>query len=296
MARIFVRPKWKKHLVKILEKEEGVDAVLFFQIPLNHMTGIPTTIKKKFGLPVIFFDGDMPVSLPRYGGYTFNYYINTDLREYDAFIINSEGVTDELEALGAQNIYVVHYGADPSVFSPVDVQQDIDIFFYGSSPKFRKNWILSMFTNPSKRLKDVSFALGGTATWSDIDLGLAKNLGTVPFNAWRSFCCRSKINLNITRESHAKTYATSSSRPFELAALGCCIVSNPYNGIEKWFEIGEEIFVVESEDEAIELYHWLLSSDDERRKVGRKARKRALREHTFKHRAKQLLDIIEKIA
>ena len=40
-------------------------------------------------------------------------------------------------------------------------------------------------------------------------------------------------------------HITSTSRPFELAAMECCIVSHPYKGLDKWFTKGKEIFVVE---------------------------------------------------
>ncbi len=118
-------------------------------------------------------------------------------------------------------------------------------------------------------------------------------IGDLSYSEWRQFCCRSKINLNITRWSHTNVYASSTSRPFELAAFGSCIVSQPYNGIEEWFEVGKELLVVNNEGEAIETYRRLLGDAREREGVGNKARERVLREHTFKHRAIELTDIIQ---
>ncbi len=126
-------------------------------------------------------------------------------------------------------------------------------------------------------------------------MGNAKMIGDLSYSEWREFCCRSKINLNITRWSHTSIYASSTSRPFELAAFGACIVSQPYNGIEEWFEVGKELFVVNNESEAIETYRRLLHNEEEREKIGNRARERVLREHTFKHRAEQLVGIIEKL-
>jgi len=117
----------------------------------------------------------------------------------------------------------------------------------------------------------------------------------LPFSQWRNFACRSKINLNIPRENHAKTYATSTSRPFELAAMGCCIISSPYSGLEKWFEIGHEILVAESVEEAVDLYRELLGDDKARARLGQSARKRVLKEHTHRHRAYQLLRILNSV-
>ena len=75
--------------------------------------------------------------------------------------------------------------------------------------------------------------------------------------------------------------------------MGCCIVSNPYLGIEEWFEPGKELFVVNSREEAIDRYRYLLSHDTERQAVGTAARERVLKEHTFQHRARQLVGIMQ---
>jgi spore maturation protein CgeB len=82
-------------------------------------------------------------------------------------------------------------------------------------------------------------------------------------------------------------------RPFELAMMGACIVCNPYCGIERWFEPGREIVVVGSAEEAIDRYRFLIAHDAERRAMGEAARRRALAEHTFRHRASQLVEILK---
>jgi len=53
--------------------------------------------------------------------------------------------------------------------------------------------------------------------------------------------------------------------------------------------------VVQSEDEAIETYAELLSNEEKMKKAGNRARERVLREHTFRHRAAQLRDIINSL-
>ena len=120
-------------------------------------------------------------------------------------------------------------------------------------------------------------------------------IGDLSYSQWRQFCCRSKINLNITRWSHTNIYASSTSRPFELAAFGSCIVSQPYNGIEEWFDIGKDLFVINSADQAIETYRRLLANKEEREKASSNARARVLKEHTFKHRAADLINVIQSL-
>lgn len=293
LAGHLTKPKWQKHILGILEKETDVGALILMGIPINQLTGLPTAVKRQFDIPVLCYDGDVPASLPEYGGFStgFNIYAGVDLSEFDAFLINSEGGVPILQEMGARGVYAFQYGVDPEIYRPVDTEQDIDVFFYGWGYEYRKEWMGWMLRIPSQNLDNVRVALGGGAF--DLDLGKTELLGDIPFSAWRNYCCRSKINLNITRSTHAGLHATSTSRPFELASLGCCIVSNPYDGLEKWFEPNREIFIASNENEVMELYRWLLSSEDVRKEAGKLARERVLREHTFKHRAIELTDIIQ---
>jgi spore maturation protein CgeB len=86
--------------------------------------------------------------------------------------------------------------------------------------------------------------------------------------------------------------ASSSCRPFELAAAGAAIVSNPYEGIERWFEPGQELLVVNDADEALAAYRELLGDPAQAESMGARARERVLDEHTYAHRASQLLSLL----
>lgn len=291
----WIRPRWEAHLARILEQETSVRAVLVFSIPLNHLTGLPRRIRARFDVPFFYFDGDMPASLPRFGGFAsgFRIYDDADLAEYDAFLCNSEGGARELESMGAQRVETVHWGVDPDLYAPLDIAPDRDVFFYGFGAEYREEWLESMLAEPSRRLAGRSFALGGRGF--PTDMGRVGQVGDVPFSTFRSECLRSRINLNITRQAHASVHASSSMRPFELAAMGCCIVSNPCAGLDTWFAPGEELHVVGSADEATDLYSRLLDDDAARRAAGDAARRRVLECHTHRHRAAQIIRFVESV-
>lgn len=275
----------------VLARENDVDALLFAQVPVNHFDHVAAEVKREYDLPLLYYDIDLPVSLPSYGGFSFNHYVDADLSPFDAVVGTSEGVRDDVLRLGANRYEVVHFGADPDVYRPLSMQKDIDFFFSGVGVRFREDWIHSMIVQPSEKLP-YRFVVSGTdyPSMSHVEL-----LPSVPFNAWRLLCGRSKLNLNVTRKLHATVYASSTSRPFEYAAMGCCVISNPYNGLERWFDIGREMFCINDSEEAVELYKALIDDEDLRLQVGSKARARVLKEHTFKHRAQALVDIFEKV-
>jgi len=288
----WVTPRWQRHLERILQHERDVDAVVVFGVPMSHFRGIPERLRERFSIPVVFYDGDAPMSLPEYGGMDtgFNNYHGAEPGEYDLVVCNSEGGLGRLRELGARRAEAVYWGADPELFRPLSIEKTMDVFFYGYGEKFRAEWIDWMVVEPSNRLPEVDFALGGNDFRSD--LGTARYIGDVPFNAFAAAISAARVNLNVTRRPHATVHASSTSRPFELAMAGAAIVSNPHAGIESWFEPGRELLVVESADEAVAAYEELLRDPASAEELGRAARERALDEHTYVHRARRLLELL----
>ena len=178
------------------------------------------------------------MSLPEFGGMDtgFNYYFGADPGEYDLVVSNSEGGLERLRELGARRAEAVFWGADPELFQPHAVEKETDVFFYGYGDKFRQEWTEVMVGEPIARLPEVDFSLGGADFRGDI--GRARLVGNIPINVFSRAISAARINLNVTRRAHATVYASSTSRPFELGMSGATIVSNPHEGIERWFEPG----------------------------------------------------------
>ena len=151
----WVTPRWRAHLERIVERER-VDAVVVFTVPMSHLRGIPSFLRERFGIPVVFYDGDVPMSLPEYGGMDtgFNPYHGADPAEYDAVLSNSEGGLDRLRELGARRAEALLWAADPELFSPLPVEKQADVFFYGYGSKFRRALI-----------RDVSGCSSGSRVW-----------------------------------------------------------------------------------------------------------------------------------
>ncbi|NDJ76698.1 MAG: glycosyltransferase [Chloroflexi bacterium] len=291
-AQTVIAPRWRRYMDRMLAQHPDIDAVLVITVPLNHVTGLARHITERHDKPVFFYDGDVPASLPNFRGFAsgFRFYQGADPPEYTAFFSNSLGGAEGLRELGARAVHPLYYGADPDLFAPLDIAQDIDAFFYGHGREYRAEWIDVLLRDASQALPERRFAVRGTHLG---DLGRVELLPYLSFSKLREYACRSKLNLVITRKAHASVFASSSSRPFELAALGACMVCSPYAGIETWFEPGRELIVVGSGEEALDRYRWLLDHDTERRTIGAAARERLLAEHTFRHRARQLVETIQ---
>ncbi len=286
-----VTPRWRRHLEKLIEQERP-DAVVVFTVPMAHFRGIPTALRERFSIPIAFYDGDVPMSLPEFGGMDtgFNYYHGADPSEYDLVLSNSEGGIPRLLELGARRAEPLFWAADPEVFSPQPVEKAVDVFFYGYGDKFRRDWIEAMVGEASRIAPELDIGLGGLDFQGDI--GSARLLGDIPFNVFARAISAARVNLNVTRRPHATVPASSTARPFELASSGAAIVSNPHEGIDRWFEPGRELVVVESAEEAVATYRELVSDPAQAEDMGRRARERVLDEHTYAHRARQVLRLL----
>jgi Glycosyl transferases group 1 len=289
--RRFVTPRWKRHLERLVERERP-DAVVVFTIPMAHLQGVPTALRERFGIPVVFYDGDVPMSLPEFGGMDtgFNPYHGADPSEYDLVLTNSEGGIPRLLELGARRAEPLFWAADPEFFAPQPVEKEVDVFFYGYGDKFRRDWMEAMIGIPSREDDEIDFALGGRDFQGDI--GRARLLGDIPFNVFARAISAARVNVNMTRRPHATVPASSTARPFELASSAAAIVSNPHEGIDRWFEPGSELVVVSSANEALAAYRELLGDSGQAAEIGSRARERVLDEHTYAHRAHRLLELV----
>ena len=287
----WVTPRWKKHLERLVEREKP-DAIVVFTVPMAHLRGIPDALREKHAIPIVFYDGDVPMSLPEYGGMDtgFNPYHGADPWEYDLILSNSEGGIPRLLELGARRAESLFWAADPEFFAPQPVEKELDVFFYGYGDKFRRDWMKAMVGEPSRLAPELGIGLGGLDFQGDV--GAARLLGDVPFNVFARAISAARVNLNMTRRPHATVRASSTARPFELASSGAAIVSNPHEGIERWFEPGQELVLIETPREAVAAYRELVADPGQAEAMGRRARERVLDEHTYAHRARRLLELV----
>ena len=288
-----VTPRWRRHLERLIEHERP-DAVVVFTVPMAHFRGIPEALRERFDLPVVFYDGDVPMSLPEFGGMDtgFNYYHGADPGEYDLVISNSEGALDTLLGLGARRAEAIFWGADPDFFAPQPVEKETDVFFYGYGDKFRREWMSAFVGEPSRELTDIDFALGGHDFLGDT--GLARRIGDIPFPSFPRAISAARINLCLTRRPHATRVRVvlvpavrarlgrrgdrrePLRRDRALVRAGLGADRSPPTPARRSRPTARCSTIPAQAEE-----------------MGRRARERVLDEHTYRHRARRLLDLLD---
>ena len=84
------------------------------------------------------------------------------------------------------------------------------------------------------------------------------------------------------------------TRAFELAASGACQVVDLKEELPALFTPGEEVVAYRELDELRRQLDYYLAHPDEARAIGENAQRRALKEHTLRHRIEEMLAVMER--
>jgi spore maturation protein CgeB len=98
-----------------------------------------------------------------------------------------------------------------------------------------------------------------------------------------------RLVLNVHRDSMVSNGYSPATRMFEAAGAAACQVTDEWVGIEEFFAPGEEILVAANAEDVAMLVR--STSDEDARRIGEAARRRAVADHSYAHRA-ALLDSI----
>ena len=102
---------------------------------------------------------------------------------------------------------------------------------------------------------------------------------------------RKLANYNCCLNVHTKAangYAAN-LRLFECASVGTCVITENFPNISELFEPDEEVLTYSSKEECFEKIQYCLNNPSFSRGIGAKAKLRALNEHTYSLRVKNLI-------
>ncbi|HEY7388292.1 MAG TPA: glycosyltransferase [Bryobacteraceae bacterium] len=195
--------------------------------------------------------------------------------------------------LGARHVAPLYASVDPEIHHPAQPEARFRsaLSFLGSYSAGRQETMDVLFLEPARRRPDWRFVIGGPQYPSDFPrLENIAFIPHVPSAEHPAFYCSAKLTLNATRKAVAELGYCPSARLFEAAACGAPIVSDEWEGLDYFFEPGEEILVARTTGHVMDA---LEMGGEELARMGRAARERALAAHTARHRAAELENILE---
>ena len=139
-------------------------------------------------------------------------------------------------------------------------------------------------------LPERRFLLGGSG-WDGRALPPnVRSIGHVPTRDHNAFNSTPLAVLNVNRDSMARFGHSPPTRVFEAAGAGACLITDAWPGIERFLEPGREVLVARDGREVAEILRSL--TPDDARRIGERARARVLAEHTYDHRAREVLALL----
>jgi spore maturation protein CgeB len=152
-----------------------------------------------------------------------------------------------------------------------------------------------LLNETAAHLPDKEFVVAGAQYPEDINW--ARNVRRVTHVAppeHSAFYSSSRFTLNLTRADMVEAGWSPSVRLFEASACGAAIVSDKWEGIEEFLTPGEEILLVESADEMVRVLREM--PEEQRVRLGARARARVLAEHSAECRAQQFEAIVSELS
>ncbi len=238
---------------------------------------------------VAFWDVDAPATLARVEENATDGF-RALIPQYDFIFTYGGGapVVRHYLRLGARNCHPIYNGLDPETHYPVaaDAALGCDLAFVGHRLPDRERRVEEFLLRAAELAPDLRFILGGEG-WGGKRLPAnVRWIGHVATCDHNRVNCSARMVLNLNRESMARVGFSPPTRIFEAAGAGACVITDAWQGIEIFFEPGREILVASSAEEIVER---LRAIDASRAyAIGQAMRQRALSEHGYDLRARQV--------
>jgi len=246
-----------------------------------------------------FYDLEAPRTVARRrAGLTVEHVGPDDYRPFDVVFSYAGGAvtTDLALLLGARRVEALFASLDTAVHQPDGPSPEFvaRASYLGPYTHDLHDMLDRLFFEPSRRLSEVRFVLGGGGVPDSLLLPAnLRRYGHIAPAQQATFYCSSRITVSVTPREMARAGHCPPGRLFAAAGCGIPVLTDDWDGIQVFFEPGREIFVAGSTEEAMQI---LCLPDDELARAGRAARDRALAEHTAEARARQLVDMLTDVA
>ena len=246
---------------------------------------------------VAFWDVDAPATLSRVETNPADAF-RALIPEYDFIFTYGGGapVVDHYRRLGAANCHPIYNALDPETHHPVppDPALACDLLFVGHRLPDRERRVEEFFFRAAELAPDFQFALGGEG-WRGKRLPAnVRWIGHVSTGDHNRVNCSARMVLNINRDSMAGVGFSPPTRVFEAAGAGACLITDRWAGIEQFFAPEKEILVAGSAEEIVSCLRNISAA--KAKEIGQNMRARALRDHTYALRAKEVDAIIEPVS
>lgn len=223
---------------------------------------------------------------------------------FDAVFTSDSTLIDEYKkALGHDKVEALSFAAQPSIHNPIRNPQiyhrgDIafgGMYFAHKYPERREQMdlLLGAAARVSKA-RGYDFTIYSRFHGKDANYQFPAPLdnhvvGSLPYDKMLSAYGAHKVFLNVN--SVVDSPSMCARRVFEITASGTPVVSTPSAALKEFFP-DDEVFIVDEDQQAEWTMRALLRSPELRDRAVHRAQRRIWNNHTYAHRAAQVLDAV----
>jgi spore maturation protein CgeB len=213
------------------------------------------------------------------------------IEAYDVFFTKERYAMRSLQQVGVRNLYYLPLYCVPSLHHPVTPtaaerrRYGAGVAFVGSRYDYRERFV--------RELADYPLRLWGGG-WAQAAAPQVRRLVAGPAVGGREkLLVYSAATLSLNQHHPMNDIVGVNTRTFELAAAGACQVADFKEDLGALFKPGEELLTYRDLGELRRLLDHYLAHPEEARAIGDNARRRALAEHTLRHRIEEMLVAVE---
>ena len=249
------------------------------------------------GRLIAFWDVDAPATLERMHGNPEDAF-RALVPRYDVVFTYGGGraVIDDYQSFGARVCLPIYNALDPTTHfaTAKDPAFEGTLGFLGNRLPDREARVEEFFFDVARARPGETFVLGG-AGWNPSTLPPnVRYVGHVSTNQHNAFNASVKAVLNVHRESMARYGTSPATRVFEAAGAGACLISDAAEGLDLFLRPGTEILLARTGAEVAR--HLDALTPETAAAVGRAARLRIIRGHTYAHRAAEVDEVLAAVA
>jgi spore maturation protein CgeB len=286
---------WSDSAASLLQASADADAIVIGSYFPDAIAAALELLDAGFG-PLIFYDIDTPITMSqlRARGRT-DYLEAAMIPHYSAYLSFTGGpVLRELEdRFGSPQAVPFYCSVDPELYRPLPTREIYcsDLSYLGTYAPDRQSKLTRFINGTAALLPGSRFLVAGPqyppgTTWeTNVDRIIHLSPSDHP-----SFYSSSRFTLNLTRAEMVAAGYSPSVRLFEASACGAAILSDAWEGLEEFLTPGEEVLLPCDEYETASILRSL--SEEDRTRIGQRARDRILSEHTARHRAVQFENVV----
>ncbi|MFN3649262.1 MAG: glycosyltransferase [Armatimonadota bacterium] len=236
-----------------------------------------------------FYDIDTPVTLAKLERGDYEYLTPSLISRYDAYLSFSGGpILQRIEReYGSRMARPLYCSFDPELYTPEPRELRWDLGYMGTYSDDRQPPLDRLMLQAAAAWGEGRFVVAGPQYPESIAWPAnVQRIEHLPPAEHRAFYNEQRFTLNITRADMIRAGYSPSVRLFEAAACAVPIISDYWDGLGSFFELGRELLVSSSPEETLRYLREI--PEEERRAIGERARERVLSTHTAAHRAAEL--------